>query len=207
MKKYSIKEILELIIIFCLFTYIVGAVTEYFFARNLLLLRSNIREADILFEMNSREYGVGTTHIIYLKENELGFISTGPSRYSFTRHGYSLFNRYNKFIVDTASGETNVTLSENVKYFGDRYFPGFNVESRDLFLYSTYVNAKYGDPNFKHVYWGVKHNDVFMFNGEEISPEFIYYLDEAFGGVYVFYFETNERLDTPIDLTFGFLLR
>ena len=193
------REILELIIIFCLFTYIVGAATEYFFSRNILLLRSNIKEADILFEMNSREYGVGATYIIYLKENELGFIHTGPSRYSFTRHGYSLFNRYNKFMVDTTSGETSVILSENVRHYGDRYSPDFNVKSRDLFLYSTYVYVKYGDPNFKHVYWGVIHDD-FIFN--ETIPEFLCYLDEVFGGVYVFYFETDERLDIPIDLTF-----
>lgn len=205
MKRYTIKEVLELIIIFCIFAYVLGAVTEYFFARNLLLLRSNIREADIIFEMdvNAKHYGsygnhVGPTFIIYFKEQEIGFINTENGRYSFTRHGYSLFSRYNRLAIHTKTGETIPTFPLGKRY----YFPDISAIDQDVNLSSHYIYSQYGSPKGKYVYFGVKHDDEFTYNGEQIRPEFLYFLDGVFNGVYVYYFESDEKLDWPIDLTF-----
>ena len=209
---YYLKRTTKILLLAGFLLYMVVTIAEIFYEKEILLYRSGIDESNIILEMNeeSYEFRTDTTTIIYLKDNELGFIVTGSSDKYLDRffhfgqnHGYSLFEKYRKYDINTVNGDITRIFKEEKFYLDKnaRYQLKQNAKKDELQFIGNYSFVYYGVIDFKYYNIGLTADkkSISVPDDVEVSNKFTYYLEDAFDGVYLYYFETDERIEISDD--------
>lgn len=198
MKKF--KSIVKKIMYVAFVIYFLYLLIIYFFPKEYFLFTHHLDKLEILYEVDVENYGdgFGNTFFMYKKGNEFGFIKTEPRNvnvlYPFLPINARAYSLKSIYTLNIDNGETTAFI-DGLQYKTETVSKSDNLKLKGYYHYSYH-----GRPKIKYIYMGIKHHKNYYIKGEEINPAFEVYLEDAFDGAYVYFFESEELLDCDFSI-------